>query len=147
MYWRCSRFREVVIVAGCAMLACASVKAQNNFQQTRATNSPLHGISAQQPQQQRDSLDLAFKGNSFAQALSKNSHAFAASAPLDLASKLANANLPPTSGKIYSFPALAQFTFLGRSSQELLSLPNFAAPGLDISRLRRAKVPDLTKNK
>lgn len=134
----------MVVVAGFAVLACVSVKAQDNSQQARATNSPLPRVSAQQ---QPDSLDLAFKGNPFAQALRKSSHAFAASAPVDIASELANANLPPTSGKIYSFPALAQSAFLGRSAQEPPSFPSFAAPRLNTSRLRRAKVPNLTKNK
>jgi len=105
---------------------------------------PLQRISARQ---QPNSPDLAFKGNPFAQGLHKTNHAFAASPPLNIASELANADLSPTPGKTYSFPALAQTAFLGRSAQEPPSFSKSAAPGLNTSKLRRAKIPDFTKRK
>jgi hypothetical protein len=144
VHWRNYRLREMVIATAFAVLLCSTVKAQENSQPRRGIRTPLQKISAQQ---QPNSQDLAFRVNPFAQALRKNSHAFAASVPVDLAAELANVSLSPTSGRIYSFPALAHPTFLGRSSHEQWPFPNVAAPELDTSRLRRAKVPDFTKNK
>jgi hypothetical protein len=85
-----------------------------------------------------------FKPNPLANSLSQNHHAFAAVPPTDLASELAEATLPATSKK-YSLPELSGVNFLSSARFRPREFRNFRASGLNTSKLRNAKLPDLSK--
>jgi hypothetical protein len=86
-----------------------------------------------------------FKPNPFAQSLRQSHRAFAAAPPADLASELAEAALPVISKKEYSLAGLSGVRFLSHPRFEPREFRNFSAPGLNTSKLRDAKHPDLSK--
>jgi hypothetical protein len=63
----------------------------------------------------------------------------------DLASELSAAVLAAVSKKTYSLPGLAGTNFLAPTKLQTTAFRSFSAPGLNTSKLRDAKQPDLSK--
>ena len=143
MCWQSKRLSFLLTMTMLGALSNVVAGAQDNPQKTHEALPFRDKVNSQQRLESNSHL-FTFKTNPFASALRKNSHAFAAAVPIDLPAELANANLPSSPGKIYSSPALAQTNFLSRSAPEPAFLRNLVAPGLNTSKLRRAKAPDFT---
>jgi hypothetical protein len=86
-----------------------------------------------------------FKPNPFAQSLSQRNHNFTAEPPRDLASELAEATLPATSTKKYPLPGLSGVNFLAPTKFQPMEFRSFSSSGLNTSKLRDTRLPDLSK--
>jgi hypothetical protein len=86
-----------------------------------------------------------FKPNPFARSLIQRKNTFAAEPPGNLASELAEATLPATSMKKYPLPVLSGVNFLAPTRFQPIEFRSFSAPGLNTSKLRDTKFPDLSK--
>jgi hypothetical protein len=87
----------------------------------------------------------SFESKPFTYSLSESHSALAGGPPADLASELSRAVLPASSKKTYSLPGLAGANFLAPTRLQTTAFPSFSAPGLNPSKLRDAKQPDLSK--
>jgi len=87
---------------------------------------------------------FAFQPGRDVMALSKNRRNFSAGGPpVSLASTLAKADLPATSGKQYSLPVLSQVNLLAPKETPAIAFPSLGNLGLDKSRIRNTKPPSV----
>jgi hypothetical protein len=77
-------------------------------------------------------------------SLAINRHALSMAPPTDIATALADGNLPSPSGKEHPLISLSKTSLLAPTKIQPVSFRDFSAPGLNASKLRSAKQPDLS---
>lgn len=84
-----------------------------------------------------------FQPNRLVRKLANNQHGLMAAPPQDIASSLENANLPSTSPKRFSLPAVSGANFLAPTTVQPAAWRYFSAHAADASDLRSNKHPNM----
>jgi hypothetical protein len=77
-------------------------------------------------------------------SLAINRHALSMAPPTDIAATLAGGNLPSPSGKEHPLLSLSKTSLLAPTKVQPEAFRDFSVPGLNASKLRSAKQPDLS---
>jgi hypothetical protein len=84
-----------------------------------------------------------FQPNRLTRKLANNHHALMAAPPQNIASSLEHANLPSTSPKRFSLPAVSRANFLSPTTVQPAAWKYFSTHAADVSQLRNNKQPKI----
>ena len=142
MFLDMSRIVRLLIVALLSALLVHSATAQQTSTGVQPTDSLAMKLKASGLAQTDVRISL-FQPNRLARELANNHHAFMAAPPQNIASSLENANLPSTSPKRFSLPAVSGANFLSPTRVQPAAWKYFSTQAANVSELRNNKHPNI----
>ena len=142
MFVKMCRIMRLLSVALVGALLVHSATAQQTSTPVQPTDSLAKKLKAS-GLAQTDVRISPFQPNRLARKLANNHHALMAAPPQNIASSLENANLPSTSPKRFSLPAVSGGNFLSPTMVQPAAWKYFSTHAADVSQLRNNKQPKI----
>lgn len=142
MFLDMNRIVRLLIVTLLSALLVHSATAQQTSTRVQPTDSLATKLEAS-GLAQTDVRISPFQPNRLARKLANNHHAFMAAPPQNIASSLENANLPSTSPKRFSLPAVSGGNFLSPTTVQPAAWKYFSTHAANVSELRNNKHPNI----
>jgi hypothetical protein len=142
MFVKMCRIMRLLSVALIGALLVRSATAQQTSTRVQPVDSLAKKLKAS-GLAQSDVRISPFQPNRLARKLANNQHALMAAPPQNIAWSLEHANLPSTSPKRFSLPAISGANFLSPTTVQPAAWKYFSTHAADVSQLRNNKQPNI----